>query len=150
MMVKGECLNNDIRTCTQASHSLSSNQWQISLTRWETNLRGWITTLHWRHNERDDISYHQPHPCLFNRLFRRWSKETSKLRVTGLCERNSPVTGEFPAQSASNAENVSIWWRHHEPRVSGTTWAKLQATASRPKKIQPPFSYQQQLFISRE
>ena len=26
---------------------------------------------------------------------------------------NSPVTGEFPAQMASDAENVSIWWRHH-------------------------------------
>ena len=26
---------------------------------------------------------------------------------------NSPVTGEFPAQRASNAENVSIWWCHH-------------------------------------
>ena len=25
-------------------------------------------------------------------------------------------TGEFPAQMASNAENVSIWWRHHECR----------------------------------
>ena len=25
-------------------------------------------------------------------------------------------TGEFPAQRASNAENVSIWWRHHEHR----------------------------------
>ena len=22
-------------------------------------------------------------------------------------------TGEFPAQRASYAENVSIWWRHH-------------------------------------
>ena len=31
-----------------------------------------------------------------------------------LCEGNSPGTGEFPAQMASNAENVSIWWRHHE------------------------------------
>ena len=46
-------------------------------------------------------------------LFRRRSKKTSKLRVTGLCEGNSPVTGDFPAQMASNAENVSIWWRHH-------------------------------------
>ena len=44
---------------------------------------------------------------------RRRSKKTSKLCVTGLCEGNSPVTGEFPAQRASNAENVSIWWRHH-------------------------------------
>ena len=26
-------------------------------------------------------------------------------------------TGEFPAQIASNAENVSIWWRHHEGLV---------------------------------
>ena len=40
-------------------------------------------------------------------------KKTSKLRVTGLCAGNSPGTGEFPAQMASNAENVSIWWRHH-------------------------------------
>ena len=42
------------------------------------------------------------------------SKKTSKLRVTGLCEGNSPVTGEFPAQRASYADNVSIWWRHHD------------------------------------
>ena len=27
---------------------------------------------------------------------------------------NSPGTGEFPAQMASNLENVSIWWRNHE------------------------------------
>ena len=40
--------------------------------------------------------------------------KTSKLRVTGLCGENSPETGEFPAQMASNAENVSIWWRHHD------------------------------------
>ena len=40
------------------------------------------------------------------------SKKTSKLRVTGLCEGNSPVTGEFPAQMVSNAENASIRWRH--------------------------------------
>ena len=43
----------------------------------------------------------------------RKSKKTSKLRVTGLCVVNSPVTGEFTARRASNAENVSIWWRHH-------------------------------------
>ena len=30
-----------------------------------------------------------------------------------LCAGNSPVTGEFPAQRVSNAENVSIWWHHH-------------------------------------
>ena len=67
----------------------------------------------WRHNEYDGVSNHQPYDCLLNRLFRRRSKKTSKLRVTGLCAGNSPVTDEFPSQTASNAENVSIWWRHH-------------------------------------
>ena len=46
-------------------------------------------------------------------LFRRRSKKTSKLRVTGLCMGNSPATAEFPAQIASNAETVSIWWCYH-------------------------------------
>ena len=40
-------------------------------------------------------------------------KKTLKLRVTDLCERNSKVTSEFTAERASNAENVSNWWRHH-------------------------------------
>ena len=43
-------------------------------------------------------------------------KKISKLGITGLCEGNSPVTGEFPAQRASNVENVSIWWRHYVVR----------------------------------
>ena len=47
-----------------------------------------ISALQWRYNEHDGVSNHQPHYCLLNRLF--------KLRVTGLCEGNSPVTGEYP------------------------------------------------------
>ena len=69
--------------------------------------------LQWRQNGRNSDSNHQPRHCLLNRLFRRGSKKTSKLRVTGLCVGNSTETGAFPAQMASNAENVSIWWRHH-------------------------------------
>ena len=68
-------------------------------------------TLQWRHN--DGVTDHLPHDCLLNRLFRRKSKKTSKLRVTGLRAGTSPETGEFPAQMASHAENISIWWRHH-------------------------------------
>ena len=60
--------------------------------------------LQWRHNGCDGVSNHQPHSCLLNRLFGRRLKKTSKLRVTGLCARNSPGTGEFPAQMASNAK----------------------------------------------
>ena len=71
-------------------------------------------TLEWRHNGHNGVSNHQPHQCLLNRLLRRRSKKTSKLRVTDLCAGNSPVTGEVPARMASNAENVSIWWRHHD------------------------------------
>ena len=69
--------------------------------------------LRWRHTEHDGVSKYRRHNCLLSRLFRRTSKKTSKLRVTGLCARNSSVAGEFPAQRASNTENVSIWWRHH-------------------------------------
>ena len=67
--------------------------------------------LQWRHNGRDSVSNHQPHDCLLNRWFRRRSKRTSKLRVTGLCVGNSPVNS--PHKWQCNAENVSIWWRHH-------------------------------------
>ena len=67
--------------------------------------------LQWRHNERDSIPNDRRLHCLLNFWFRRRSKKTSKLCVTGLCVGNSPVTGEFPAQKASNAENV--WWCRH-------------------------------------
>ena len=55
----------------------------------ETKLR-FPVSLHWRHNDHDGVSNHQPHGYLLNRLFRRRSKKTSKLRVTGLCVGNSP------------------------------------------------------------
>ena len=78
-----------------------------------------LIALRWRHNELDSVSNHQPQDCILNRLFRCRSKKTSKLRVTGLCAGNSPGTDEFPAQMASYAENVSIWWRHHGPLQNG-------------------------------
>ena len=87
--------------------------------------------LRWRHDGRDSVSNHQPHDCLLNRLFRRRWKKTSKFRVTGLCAGNSPGTCEFPAQMASNAENVSIWWRHHATAVDnliGSLYKGLLAT----------------------
>ena len=70
-------------------------------------------SLRWRHNGHDGVSNHQTDDCLLNRSFGRRSKKTSKLRVTGLCVGNSPETGEFPAEMASNAENVPFWWCHH-------------------------------------
>ena len=78
------------------TRTISCKVWNSSVDILVENL------LQWRNNGRDCVSNHQPHDRLRNRLFRRRSKKTSKLRVTGL----------FPAQMASNAENVSIWWRH--------------------------------------
>ena len=103
-----------------------------SITSYWATVRYFMTpttdyTVQWRHYGRDSVSNHQPQDYLLNRLFRRTSKKTSKFRVTGLYVGDSPVTGEFPAQMASNAQNVSIWWRYHEmpflkvllPDVSG-------------------------------
>ena len=85
--------------------------------------------LQWRHNGHDNVSNHQPHHCLLNRIFGCRSKKTSKLRVTGVCVGNSPGTGEFPAQMASNAENVSIWWRHHVYLISNICLLKKMSVA---------------------
>ena len=94
----------------------------------KTRTDGWqskfiplyTSTLQWRHTEHNGVPKHRRLDYLVNRLFRSRSTKTSKLRVTGLCEGNSPMTGEFPAQMASNAENVSIWRRHHEYNMTFT------------------------------
>ena len=89
-------------TCTPCS---SRSKWR------SINISSFFP-LQWRHNEHDNVSNHEPHDCLLNRLFGRRSKKTSKLRVTGLGVGKSPGTGEIPTKRASNAENASISWRH--------------------------------------
>ena len=79
----------------------------------KTNFAGVEVPLQWRRNERDGVSNHRRLDCLLIRLIRRRSRKTSKLRVNGLCKGNPPVTDGFPSQRTSNAQNVSIRWRHH-------------------------------------
>ena len=56
---------------------------------------------------------------VYSTVIRTQIKENiTKLRATSLCVGNSPMTGEFPAQRASYAKNVSIWWRHHEKHMN--------------------------------
>ena len=87
-------------------------------------------SLRRRHNERDGVSNHQPHDCLLNRFIQAQMKENIK------APRNWPLWGEFTAdrwipRTNSNAENVSIWWRHHgcayiftaRGRKGGVSWA---------------------------
>ena len=90
--------------------------------------------LQWRHNGRDGVSNHQRHDCLLNRLFRRRSKKTSKLRITGLCVRgihrspvNSPHKGPvtrrmFPFEDVIMLCYVLLWfsnnWFYPHPPTS--------------------------------
>ena len=74
--------------------------------------------LQWRQNEREGVLDHQPNKCLRNRLFRHKLKKTSKLRVTGLCVGNLPVTRIFPHKRPAKRENVSMWWRLHESSLT--------------------------------
>ena len=96
-----------------ALHARTSRSSRTTRSPWSM-LHGWYgwdgklsSALQWRHNGHNGVLNQKPHDCLLSRLFRSRSKKISKLRVTGLCARISPMTGEFPAQRASNAESVS-------------------------------------------
>ena len=95
-----------------------------------------------RHNERNGVSNHQPHDCLFNRLSTVYSggdkKQTSKLRVIGLCEGNSPVTGKCVHLMTSSWHNNAFtfitiaifWFQFHwymfsrAPFTTGQLWCR--------------------------
>ena len=102
------------QVCRRAGYNLPDPMLtQICDAIWRHSCDRLLLSLQWRHNGCNGVSNYRRFDCLLNRLFRRRSKKTSKLRVTGLCEGNPPVTDGFPSQRASNAENVCIWWRHH-------------------------------------
>ena len=87
-------------------------------------MRTW--SLQWRHNDHDGVSNHQPHGCLFNQVYSgtdRRKHQSSASRAFACGEFTG--SGEFPAQTASNAENVSIWWRHRGILGSGSTHETL-------------------------
>ena len=63
-------------------------------------------SLQWRHNEHNVVSNHRRLHRLLCRLFRCRSEKSSKFRITGLCEWNSPVTSGFPSQRDSKAGNL--------------------------------------------
>ena len=85
---------------------------------WLHCLSAWVeNTLQWRHNERDGVANHRLLDCLPNRLLKRRSMKTSKLRVTGLREGNPPVSGGFPSlskkrfQLMTSFSKAEIWHR---------------------------------------
>ena len=79
--------------------------------------------LQWRHNGRDGVSNRQPRDCLLKRLFRCRSKKTSKLRVTGLCEGNSPGPVNSPHKGPVTRkmfpfDDVIMYWAINEVEIS--------------------------------
>ena len=116
MIIMG-CTIYEMRIVWRINYALVNDGTVLAAVLLVWGVNKFLDALQWRHNGRDVFSNHQHHHCLLNRLFGRRSKKTPKLRVIGLWG-----TGEFPAQMASNAENVSIWWRHHG------VWLCLQET----------------------
>ena len=77
-----------------------------------------VKPLQWRHNDRDCVSNHQRLDCLLTRLFRRRSKKTPTLRVTGLCVRgihrwpvNSPHRGPVTRKMFPFDDVIMLHWR---------------------------------------
>ena len=75
---------------------------------WWIHLCPCSIPISWHHNEGHGTSNHQHLDCLLTRLFRRTSKRTSKLRVTGPPEENPPITSELPSKRTSNADKYSF------------------------------------------
>ena len=74
--------------------------------------RGLTSSLQWRDNE-TRWRLKSPASRLFTQpLVQAQIKENIKAPRHWLCEGNSLGTGEFPAERASDTENVSFWWRH--------------------------------------
>ena len=75
-----------------------------------------VRALQWRHNDHNE-RLDSPASRLFTQPFIQTQiKENIKAPCHWpLC---GEFTGEFPAKTASNTENVSIWWRHHEMTYS--------------------------------
>ena len=68
-------------------------------------------------------------------------KENDKPCVTGLFNRNPPVTDGFPSQRATKAENVSIWWCHHAALLLTCWWdhyLPIGQCAGQTRRLMPP------------
>ena len=133
--------------CSDLHFDIRIGLWAHKPTvKWVPSYQQTWYSLQLHHNKHDGISNHRPpHDCLLKRLFRRRSKKTLKLHITGLCEGNSPVTGEFPTQRASNAEmfpfdDVILWlckikpcvyfMRHTAHLIGRSSWVRVQPEMS--------------------
>ena len=106
--------------------SIQSSSWQTIYFHGSISLI--IFSSKWRHNERDGVSNHRRILIACSTVFfRRRSKKTRKLRITGLCDGNPTVTVGFPSQRASpfddaimDRDNLVTSWNGKVFRIIGT------------------------------
>ena len=114
-------LNTQSPSYVAHKHSISYNAYiwcEFRHAKWAIGQFHGAFTLHWRHNDHCSVSNHQLHDCLLNRLIKENINAPSHRPLCG----EFTGTGEFSAQRVSNAENGSIWWRHHDvPRYLSTS-----------------------------
>ena len=89
-VVLNSCRHNEVKMSSLSCRARVVNHKSSQCRRWHPGLlrcsvvNDTVKTLQWRHNEHDSVSNQQLNDCLLKHLFRRRSKKTSKLRVTGL------------------------------------------------------------------
>ena len=96
-----------VPTCIITLHTSPGAMSSARLAITETLTMICFFSLLWRHNGRDGVSNHQPHDCLpkfHSGADQRKHQSSASLAFVGRIP---------PTQMASNAGNVSIWWRHH-------------------------------------
>ena len=81
-----------------------------------------VSPLLWRHNGDECVSNSSltiVYSTVYSGADQRKHQSSASLAFV-------PVSGEFPAQMVSNAENVSIWWRHHARHGDVMKWKRFQ------------------------
>ena len=71
-------------------------------------------SLHWRHNERHGVSNHRHIDCLRNRFVQAHTQGNINTPRHWHLWGKSTDDRWIPITRASVAENVFIWWRHHD------------------------------------
>ena len=97
-----------------------------------------IFTLQWR----DGVSNHRRHNCLLNRLFRRRSKKTFKVRVTGRWLVNPPHKGPvmrkmFPFDDVIMKKPYVFWFKFHWSLFLETILIDKQVTTASSNGLVP-------------
>ena len=108
---------------------IQTMRWQFVMPHFQAKCQRHTVPLHWRNKERGDVSNHRRLDYLFNGLFRCRSKETSKVRVTGLCGGihrwpvNSLHKGPVTRKMFSFGDAIMLLkFLLHLPRDSVITW----------------------------